>query len=201
MRVGLLHGLTNPSQAIMAFVRVMPKMGIYWLFSAIIIGCLCFAASAAPAKAKELPAAATRKIDFAKDVQPLLAKTCYDCHGPEKQKGALRLDQKTAALKGGDTGPVLVAGKSADSLLIQAVAGTKEDLARMPKKRDPLSSEQIGLLRAWIDQGAKWPEDALAANSKDWHKHWAFKPPMRPKPPKVENPRWARNPIDSFILA
>src|SRR5438128_6897281 len=108
-----------------------------------------------------LPAADSiknRKVDFAKDIQPILSKTCYECHGPEKQKAGLRLDQKSAALKGGDTGPLLISGKSAESLLIQVVTGAKEEIARMPKKKNPLTDEQINLLRAWIDQGADWPE-------------------------------------------
>jgi len=63
------------------------------------------------------------------------------------------------------------AGQKRESLLIQVVAGTKEDIARMPKKRDPLSDEQIGILRAWIDQGADWPETAVTKR-KDWKKHW-----------------------------
>src|SRR5882672_6391004 len=157
-------------------------------------------ASAATSDATKLPAPAGRQVDFLKDIQPILTNTCFECHGPEKQKGGLRLDQKGGALKGGDSGPVLVAGKSAESLLIQAVTGTKEDLARMPKKRDPLTDEQIGLLRAWIDQGATWPETAVAGR-RDWRQHWAFKPPIRPRLPEVKKTRWARNPIDYFILA
>jgi hypothetical protein len=148
-----------------------------------------------------LPAPAARTVDFAKDVQPILANSCYECHGPEKQKGGLRLDEKAAALKGGDTGPAVVPGKSAESLLIQAVAGTKADLARMPKKRDPLTAEQIGLLRAWIDQGAQWPEAVATSKRKDWRKHWAFKAPVRPPLPAVKRADWVRNPIDAFILA
>ena len=130
----------------------------------------------------------------------MLAETCYECHGGEKQKGGLRLDQKGAALKGGDSGPLLIAGKSGESLLIQAVAGTKADLAQMPRKRTPLTPEQIGLLRAWIDQGADWPETAMV-NARDPSKHWAFIPPVRPKLPGVKNAKWTRNPIDYFILA
>src|SRR5262249_42128254 len=124
----------------------------------------------------------------------------YECHGPEKQKAGLRLDQKAAALKGGDSGPLVVGGKSAESLLIQAVMGNKEDIARMPKKRDPLSDEQIALLRAWIDQGADWPEAAVG-NGKDWHSHWAFKAPVRPHVPPDGKNRWVRNQIDAFVLA
>ena len=59
---------------------------------------------------------AESRVQFATDIQPILAASCYECHGPEKQKGGLRLDQKAAALRGGDTGPLLVPGKSADSL-------------------------------------------------------------------------------------
>ena len=167
------------------------------------IHCGGYAAAVAAADASKSPAPAIRKIDFAKDIQPILANTCYECHGPEKQKAGLRLDQKAAALKGGDSGPLLVPGNSAQSLLIQAVTGGKKDLARMPKKRDPLSSEQIGLLRAWIDQGADWPETSVAG-AKNPRDHWAFKPPVRPAIPTVKNPErfrgWTRNPIDRFIV-
>jgi len=148
----------------------------------------------------KLPPPANRPIDFGKDIQPIFADTCYECHGPEKQKAGLRLDQKAAALKGGDSGAILSAGKSAESLLIQVVAGLKEDIARMPKKKEPLTTDQIALLRAWIDQGAVWPE-TVASNAKDWHKHWAFKAPIRPKIPQVKNPGWVRNPVDAFVLA
>jgi hypothetical protein len=148
-----------------------------------------------------LPPAASHPVDFQKDIQPILAHECYDCHGAQKQKGGLRLDQKAAALKGGDTGPLVLAGNSGESLLIQAVAGTRADLARMPKKRDPLNPDQIGLLRAWIEQGARWPDTPIAAAAKDWRRHWAFKAPVRSKLPRVSNAHWARNAIDSFVLA
>jgi mono/diheme cytochrome c family protein len=141
------------------------------------------------------------QVDFVHEIQPIFSKDCYECHGPEKQKGGLRLDSKVAALKGGDSGPLLVSGKSKESLLIQAVEGSKADLARMPKKRDPLSAEQLALLRTWIDQGASWPDDAPVAVRKDWRKHWAFKAPIRPRTPQVHRGNWVRNPIDSFILA
>jgi mono/diheme cytochrome c family protein len=156
------------------------------------------AGEAAPAT--PLPPTTARKVDFKKDIQPILATSCYECHGSEKQKGALRMDTKAAAFAGGDSGPLLIPGKSAESLIIQAVTGTKPDLARMPKKREPLSDEQIGLLRAWVDQGADWPAEEVA-KGKDWRKHWAFKAPTRPNAPQVKNTRWLRNPIDAFVLA
>jgi len=169
------------------------------LFIAAILADCTFTALVEAADLPKLPPPANRKVDFTKDIQPILAKTCYECHGPDKQKGGLRLDQKDAAVKGGDTGPLLVTGKSAESLLIQVVTGTKEDIAQMPKKRDPLSEEQVGILRAWIDQGADWPETNAITKRKDWRKHWAFIAPVKPNIPQVKNARWARNPIDAFI--
>ena len=160
-----------------------------------------YATAAANGQPALLPPPASHRVDFLREIQPILSNTCYECHGPAKQKGGLRLDEKAPALKGGDSGPALVSGKSAESLLIRAVAGAKEDLARMPKKKEPLTPDQIGLLRAWVDQGIEWPQTAVASTRKDWHKHWAFTPPVRPSLPAVRNVRWPRNPIDAFVLA
>jgi hypothetical protein len=153
--------------------------------------------------AADLPAPAKRKVDFAADIQPILTNSCYECHAGTKQKGGLRLDDKVTALKGGDTGPLFVAGKSAESLIVQVVAGARDDIARMPKKKTPLTDAQIGLLRAWIDQGADWPDASASGitKKKDFSKHWAFKAPVRPKVPSVKDKAWVRNPIDSFVLA
>ncbi len=149
----------------------------------------------------KLPPPAARKVDFATDVRPIFASSCYPCHGPKKQESALRLDQKAAAMKGGESfgSTAIRPGKSAGSVLIQAVAHVHADL-KMPKKGDRLTAEQVGLLRAWIDQGADWPETA-AAKGKDPKDHWAFKTPTRPAPPTVKNKGWVRSPIDPFILA
>ncbi len=148
----------------------------------------------------KLPPAATQKVDFVKDIQPILADRCYSCHGPEKQKADLRWDSKESAFKSGDHGPIIVPGKSADSRVIKLVAGMEPDTL-MPPKGDPLTPAQIGLLRAWIDQGATWPETAVAKGP-DKCNHWAFKAPVRPAVPTVADGRhWVRNPIDDFVLA
>src|SRR5689334_22736133 len=141
-------------------LRVVIWLG---LFATALASCM----SVVKAGPVNLPAAAGHQVDFVKEIQPILSNTCYECHGALKQKGGLRLDEKAAALKGGDSGPALVSGRSAESLLILAVAGAKEDLARMPKKKEPLTPEQIGLLRGWIDQGIDWPQTAVAATRKD----------------------------------
>ena len=149
-----------------------------------------------------LPAAAKSKADFSRDVEPLFRERCYTCHGPQQQMSGLRLDSKTAALAGGYSGAVIKPGNSAQSKLIHLVAGLKEDQI-MPMEGERLTPEQVGLLRAWIDQGAEWPEEQGAAAeglSKAKSTHWAFRPQQRPSLPKVRNQAWVRNPIDAFVL-
>ncbi|MST00630.1 MAG: hypothetical protein EXS29_04890, partial [Pedosphaera sp.] len=92
----------------------------------------------------KLPPATTDSVDFSKDIQPLLANHCVKCHGPEKQKGELRLDGKAAALKGGDSGKVILPGKSADSPLVHFVSGLDPEKI-MPPKGERLTARQIGL--------------------------------------------------------
>ena len=149
-----------------------------------------------------LPPAAKSQADFSRDVEPLFRERCYACHGPQQQMNGLRLDDKAAALAGGYSGPVIKPGNSAESKLIHLVAGLKKDLI-MPMGGEQLTPEQVGLLRAWIDQGAEWPEEAAAAKElpKAQSTHWAFRPQQRPSLPKVHNQGWVRNPIDAFILA
>lgn len=96
--------------------------------------------------------------DFAKDIGPVFAKNCIECHGPEKQKGKLRLDSKEAAFKGGDSGLAgIVPGKSADSKIYKAVTLPKGHDDIMPPKGEPLSKATTDLIKAWIDAGADWP--------------------------------------------
>jgi uncharacterized protein DUF1553/uncharacterized protein DUF1549/cytochrome c len=159
-------------------------------------------ASAAPPKfdAAKLPPPADKKIDFAADIQPMLKKNCFSCHGEESQESGLRLDQKTRALSGGDHGQVIVPGKSAESRLVHLIAGLDEEAGLMPPDGmgTPLTPAEIGLVRAWIDQGANWPDsaDALAASD-----HWAFRPVKRHSPPNSGDSSWPSSPIDAFILA
>ncbi len=150
----------------------------------------------------ELPSPAARPIDFVKDIQPIFAQACLKCHGPAKQRGGFRLDVKTAALKGGDNvAPAILPGKSAESPLVQFVAGLDAD-TKMPPQGTPLSPEQVGLIRAWIDQGAEWPEAASAKVDDPARTHWAFQSLSRPAvPPVSDSAASLRNPIDAFIAA
>lgn len=150
---------------------------------------------------EKLPPAAQVQVDFRRDIEPLFKEKCQSCHGAEQQLSGLRLDTRSAALSGGNSGVVIRPGNSRDSRLIHLVAGVNKDL-RMPMTGDPLTAEQVGLLRAWIDQGVLWPEDSMQPMPiASWKRHWAFVPPQRPKQPRVKNVSWVRNPIDSFVLA
>jgi mono/diheme cytochrome c family protein len=140
------------------------------------------------------------KVDFARDVRPILASSCYACHGPEKQKAGLRLDRKREALAGGDSGKVVVPGKPDESPLIERVTSDDPTTA-MPPKGERLSPGQVNILRAWVDQGASWPDGLDGASGSAAKTHWAFQPPTRPTPPAVKARAWVRNPIDAFVLA
>ena len=134
------------------------------------------------------------KVDFIRDIRPIFTVHCTKCHGSEKHEGGLRLDLKSLALEGGDSGKAILAGQPADSDLLDRVSSTDED-GRMPPEGEPLSAKEIELLTRWIKQGAAWPDDVgviqLAPD------HWSFKrivPPQLPDRPE-------RNPIDRFVRA
>jgi mono/diheme cytochrome c family protein len=164
--------------------------------------CLALALTAVGSRAvaADLPPPASQQIDFKRDLEWLFAERCYDCHGDKKQESGFRADSREALLKGGDNGPALVISNSAASMLVQVLADTHEDISAMPKKKEKLTPEQIGLVRAWIDQGAKWEGSAAKLFSYNTN-HWAFKAPTRPTAPAVSNKKWPRTPIDNFILA
>ena len=141
-----------------------------------------------------LQAAQSAPVDFKREVEPIFVKRCSECHGPDSQKGKLRLDVKSAALKGGKSGkPLLTPGKSAESELIARVTAADQDDV-MPAKGERLTGEQIATLRRWIDEGASWPEQ-------DVRSHWSFVKRSRPALPNVRDKEWVRSDIDRFILA
>ena len=144
-----------------------------------------------------LPAHAA--VDFVRDIQPLFAKHCYSCHGPEKQKSGLRLDIKAAAFVGGDAGKAIVPGKSAESPLVKFISGVDKENV-MPPKGERLNTGQIALIKEWIDAGAAWP-DSASASSANKSSHWSFQPIQRPIVPQIKNSKAIiRNPIDAFVI-
>ncbi len=111
---------------------------------------------AEPDLSKLPPPSDKKSLTFEKDIKPIFEKSCFKCHGAEKQKGKLRLDSLDATLKGGENGPNVKAGDSKNSTLVHSIARLVEDEGMPPEgKGDPYTKEQVGLVRAWIDQGAK----------------------------------------------
>jgi mono/diheme cytochrome c family protein len=140
---------------------------------------------------------------FEKKVRPILIENCLSCHGPKKQQGSLRLDNRVSALKGGDSGPVVVAGKPDESLLIKAIRHDG-DLKMPPKGK--LAADRVAALTEWVRMGAPWPDDAPAGATKSTiadarEHHWSFRPVKKPEVPNVKNSEHVQTPVDSFILA
>jgi hypothetical protein len=140
---------------------------------------------------------------FTREILPIFQARCLDCHGPTRPRGGLRLDALESTLRGGGSGPVIEPGRASDSPLIHHVAGL-EDASRMPPKGEPVTSEQIDQIRAWIDQLQLTDFERLAIdNASDTPSPpWPWTPLERPDPPAIEPGRasWVRNPIDAFIL-
>lgn len=136
----------------------------------------------------QVPAVASAdEVDFATVVQPLLAKRCYSCHGPDKQEGGIRFDQRPTLLEAADSGETPVApGDSNHSELIRRVEST-DDSGRMPPEGAPLKQEEITALRQWIDAGAEYAP------------HWAFQPVQHRLPPEVERRELLNRPLDAFV--
>ncbi len=144
----------------------------------------------APASA-QLPAAADRPVSFATDIKPILQVSCVRCHGRGRSRGGFSIETRELLLKGGEDGQAVVLGKSAESHLIAMVAGLDPDEV-MPKKGSRLTSAQVGLLRAWIDQGLPWDADVTFAKA----------PPRNLTPRAPELPATtdaAANPVDRLL--
>ncbi|MCI0536594.1 MAG: hypothetical protein L0Z50_15345, partial [Verrucomicrobiales bacterium] len=131
------------------------------LIAAFILGCRVGGVAAEIDETK-LPPPAQRAVDFDRDVRPLFEGSCFRCHGPERPRSRFSLVSQETALKGGENGVDILPGQSAKSPLIHYVAHLVEDMEMPPPgKGEPLTAQQIGLLRAWIDQGAKWSQQAV----------------------------------------
>lgn len=140
----------------MKSIPMLPAAAVLTATLALAVG-LTQASAAEKIDVSKLPPPSTKTgLSYEKDIQPLFEKSCFKCHGPEKQKAKLRVDSLAAALKGGESGEMIKKGKSAESSLVHSIARLDEDTAMPPEgKGDPLTKEQIGLVRAWIDQGAR----------------------------------------------
>jgi len=152
-----------------------------------------------PAQAQET----SREDFFESRLRPLLISKCVECHGPETQWGELRVDSRTALLKGGEHGPAIVMENPQASLMIAAVERTGE-LKMPPDDRAPLTIAEIQILKQWIQDGAYWTDMDSAQlaeieKQQKWKKHWAFQPLRVSDPPSTKSVDTA-NPIDAFIF-
>ncbi|QDU27899.1 Planctomycete cytochrome C [Anatilimnocola aggregata] len=129
------------------------------------------------------------EVDFARDVLPVLQRSCFECHGREKAAGGLKLDTAESLQKGGDSGTVVVAGKAANSELLRRISLPKSDSEVMPNRGDVLTPDEVARIRDWINAGAVWPAGAKLA------RHWAYVTPV-----KAPLPQSSSHPVDAFVL-
>jgi hypothetical protein len=137
-----------------------------------------------------LAAADPPRVNFSRDILPILSDNCFFCHGPDPnhRQADLRLDTKEGALRTKD--PIVIPGKNSESeLILRVTSDDKEERMPPPKSNRVLKPQQIELLKRWIDEGAVWG------------RHWAYDAPMRPQPPMVNDESWPKNAIDRFVLA
>lgn len=166
------------------FVGVLAAMRrLYLALPRLFATCLTLVVSTAFGQATEKP------LDFNRDVQPILAKNCYQCHGPNDAEGGLRLNSQEASRAVLESGlKAIVPGKPDESELLRRVTSTDHS-ERMPPEGKGLSAAQVDTLKRWIASGAEWEQ------------YWAFRPVVKPAVPEVTDKSWAKGPIDAFILA
>ncbi|HJT35155.1 MAG TPA: DUF1553 domain-containing protein [Pirellulales bacterium] len=134
-------------------------------------------------------------VDVAGGVYAIFQRSCWECHGPRRQEGELRLDVRESALAGGGSGAVIVPGKPDESELLRRITLPEGHDDIMPARGKPLSRKEIETIRSWIAAGAVWPEELQRAM------HWAYVAPKRPPLPPVVDTAWPHNAIDYFVLA
>jgi hypothetical protein len=162
--------------------------------------CLCFVLALPPVAAAQAP----QQIEFfEKQIRPVLATHCFNCHGSKKQQAGLRLDSREAIVKGSDNGSVIDLKNPEKSLILQVV-GYQGDVKMPPK--GPLPTDAVKALQRWIANGAAWPvavatvpavKDSVALAKKT---HWSFKPVAKPTVPTVKHAGFVLTPIDNFVL-
>ena len=163
---------------------------IGWLVCVLLCAGLSSEDKLAP-PAAALPEAAGHRVDFVKEIKPLFEASCIQCHARGKSKGGLSLETRQSFLKGGDSGPAAVPGRGGDSLVVRLVAGLDPD-NQMPKKGKKWTPQQVGLLRAWIDQGARWDAGITFARPEPAN--------LLPRQPKLPPSREA-HPVDRILAA
>lgn len=172
-----------------------------WLIPVTLVGVVALSSSLG---GKESPDDQALQL-FRERIEPVLKRECFGCHSDEAKevKGGLRLDSRSAAQRGGDSGPAVVPGKVDESLLVLALR--HQGGYEMPPDKPPLDEAIIADFVRWIELGAPDPREEASGKEEAWsaeaREHWAFQPVQRPAPPPVKMATWVRNPIDRFVLA
>lgn len=199
--------MTRPDQLLAVPCPARRRRFSGWLVWFVWAGLLC--SNVTPTAAQSPTPGQADEIEFfERRIRPLFARHCYECHssktGPEN--GQLILDSPAGIRRGGSRGPLFVAGKPEDSLLIQAVSYSNPDLEMPPESR--LSKESVQRLKTWITRGASLPESTdvveMTSRGPDIEKgrqFWAFRPIQSARVPQVQTPGWTRRPWDAFVLA
>ena len=176
-----------------------------WFVALAVAGAVLLAARAVGPAAQEKKPPADEKVSFEKEVAPILAANCLECHSGDKAKGKLAMTGRAALLKGGRKGPAISLDKPEESLLLLAVS--HEDALKMPPKTK-LPQKDIDVLTRWVKAGAPWPDGVVVVAKEkervitdEERNYWAYRPVKRPDVPAVKNKEWVRNPVDTFILA
>ena len=162
----------------------IPFMKRFALHSLLVVGVFALPVFAAPN--------AVAKVGFNKDIRPILAVNCFACHGPDPaaRKAGLRLDTEAGFFDNRGDGATIIKGKPLESPLYKRISSHDEnEIMPPPDSHKELKPEQIALIKRWIEEGAPWQP------------HWSFLKPERSAPPVVKTPKWAKNPLDNFILA
>jgi len=175
-------------------MHVARRCGI-WLSalpcSIILMACVVLTVPAGIVRALDAPQ--PKKIEFSRDIRPILSNKCFACHGPdgEQRQAGLRFDIREEALAELDSGATaIVPGDIEASALVERISSDDESLRMPPADAEKqLTVDEIALLTRWVAEGARWGE------------HWAFVAPERAELPSVQLTAWPRNPIDHFVLA
>ena len=163
-----------------------------------LVAVACWSVALQSASADDQNGLTAAPIEFEREIRPIFSTYCVSCHGAKTQEGGLRLDNRTDALRGGDSGKLIVAGDAFRSLLIERVTSSDESL-RMPLEKPALPAVQVQLLKRWILTGAVWPA-AGSATERVVSDHWSFQPIKRPPLPSLPPTQPVSNSIDAFVL-
>jgi mono/diheme cytochrome c family protein len=170
------------------------------LLSGIALSLLAFSRLLSVVALADEPVPRQAPVDFVRDIRPIFAAHCHECHAGKRQEGGLRLNARETALAGGDSGQkAIVPSEPKASRLVRAIDGSDPEFRMPPEgEGEPLSAEQVALISRWISEGANWPE--AAEFQPDRAEHWAWHKPKKSPLPNVQRADWPRQALDRFVL-